>query len=155
MSPDGSVLYLSTNDGASFLRRDTPESRRFLGYWGAEVDVHPDNHRCLRSYRNSFGIVRGTDHGADQLLGTLLTHIDGDRWATISADGHYRGGKFTAIGETLGDGTTPDELAEIEQHLVYVALHDDGSQRTYTPAEFQKTFGWKNDPTRATLLALP
>ena len=33
-------------------------------------------------------------------------------------------------------------------------MHEDGSQRTYTPAEFAKTFGWKNNPEQATLLKL-
>ncbi len=28
----------------------------------------------------------------------------------------------------------------------------DGSQRTYTPADFAKTFGWQNDPEKAELL---
>lgn len=34
-------------------------------------------------------------------------------------------------------------------------MHDDGSQRTYTPAEFRAKFNWKNDPEKATLLKLP
>ena len=29
---------------------------------------------------------------------------------------------------------------------------ENGSQRTDTPAEFSKTFGWKNDPKKAELL---
>ncbi len=29
----------------------------------------------------------------------------------------------------------------------------DGSQRTYTPTDFAKTFNWKNDPEKAELLA--
>ena len=40
----------------------------------------------------------------------------------------------------------------VEDQIVYVALLPDGSQRTYTPAEFAKTFGWKNDPEKAELL---
>jgi hypothetical protein len=35
---------------------------------------------------------------------------------------------------------------------VYVAQTDDGRQETYTPAEFQKKYGWKNDPAKAILL---
>jgi Pyruvate/2-oxoacid:ferredoxin oxidoreductase delta subunit len=31
-------------------------------------------------------------------------------------------------------------------------LTDDGRQETYTPAEFQKQYGWKNDPSKAILL---
>ena len=42
----------------------------------------------------------------------------------------------------------------VEEHIVYVAMHDDGSQVTCTPAEFAQQFGWKNDPEKATLLKL-
>ena len=40
----------------------------------------------------------------------------------------------------------------VEDQFVYVALLPDGSQRTYTPAEFAKQFNWKNDPEKAELL---
>ena len=39
----------------------------------------------------------------------------------------------------------------VEEQIVYVALHEDGSQRTYTPAEFAAKFGWKNAPEKAEL----
>ena len=40
----------------------------------------------------------------------------------------------------------------VEDQIVYVAMLPDGSQRTYTPAEFAAQFGWKNDPDKAELL---
>ncbi len=40
----------------------------------------------------------------------------------------------------------------IEAHIVYVAQHDDGSQRTYTPTEFAAKFNWKNEPEKTELL---
>ena len=40
----------------------------------------------------------------------------------------------------------------VEEQFVYVAMLPDGSQRTYTPAEFAATFNWKNDPENAELL---
>ena len=40
----------------------------------------------------------------------------------------------------------------VEDQIVCVAMLADGSQRTYTPAEFAKTFGWKNDSEKAELL---
>ena len=52
----------------------------------------------------------------------------------FSDSGHYRG------------------RPGVEDQIVYVALLPNGSQRTYTPAEFAKTFGWKNDPEKAELL---
>jgi len=42
----------------------------------------------------------------------------------------------------------------VESQIVYVAMLDDGSQRTYTPAEFVKQFNWKNDPAKARLMKL-
>lgn len=38
--------------------------------------------------------------------------------------------------------------------IVYVAMLEDGSQHSYTPAEFAEKFGWKNAPEKATLLQL-
>jgi WD40 repeat protein len=35
---------------------------------------------------------------------------------------------------------------QVERHLVYVALTDDGRQETYTLDEFTNRFGWKNNP---------
>ena len=40
----------------------------------------------------------------------------------------------------------------MEEQIVYVAMLDDGSQRTYSPAEFAQRFGWKNEPDKAILL---
>jgi len=78
--------------------------------------------------------AQGYAVAADRKLGTLIPDIEGGHWLTVGSDGHYRGSEG------------------IERHLVYVALHDDGSLRTYTPAEFTARFGWKNDPERATFL---
>lgn len=69
-------------------------------------------------------------------LGTLFPVVGSEHWLVVGPTGHYRG--------TVG----------VEPNLVYVAMHDDGSQRTYSPAAFAEKFGWKNDPERATLLKL-
>ncbi len=42
----------------------------------------------------------------------------------------------------------------VEDHIVYVAELDNGSNITLTPAEFATRFAWKNDPEKATLLKL-
>ena len=49
-------------------------------------------------------------------------------------------------------GGKPFSLAAVR--VVYVALLEDGTQQTYTPAEFAAKFGWKNEPKKATLLTL-
>ena len=67
-------------------------------------------------------------------LGMLFPWLTGDQWLCLGPTGHYRG--------------SPG----VEDQFVYVALLPDGSQRTYTPAEFVAKFGWKNDPEKAELL---
>ena len=72
-------------------------------------------------------------------LGTLFPWLTGDHWLCLGPvlfffGGHYRG--------------SPG----VEDQFVYVAMLPDGSQRTDTPAEFAKTFNWKNDPEKAELL---
>lgn len=51
-------------------------------------------------------------------------------------DGHYRAS------------------AGIEDHIVYVAMLEDGSQVTLTPKAFAERFGWKNGPAKAQLMEL-
>jgi WD40 repeat protein len=48
----------------------------------------------------------------------------------IGVNGHYRGPKW------------------IEEEIVYLVETEGGRQETYTPAEFAKKFGWKNDPEK-------
>ena len=69
----------------------------------------------------------------------LFAWLTGDHWLCLGPVlffiwGHYRG--------------SPG----VEDQIVYVAMLPDGSQRTDTPAEFAKTFNWKNDPEKAELL---
>ena len=40
------------------------------------------------------------------------------------------------------------------EQLVVVALHTNGSLKTYSLEEFAETFGWKNDPSKVRLLKL-
>ena len=44
------------------------------------------------------------------------------------------------------------DIAGVEDQIVFVAMLPDGSQQTFTPADFAKTFGWKNDTEKAKLL---
>ena len=69
-------------------------------------------------------------------LGTLFPVVGGDGWLCVGPDGHYRGSEG------------------IEKHIVYVALLDDGSQKTCAPQAFADAFGWKNDPSKARLMKL-
>lgn len=44
--------------------------------------------------------------------------------------------------------------AKATVRFVYFTIFPDGSQRTYTSAEFANTSNWKNDPEKATMLQL-
>ncbi len=59
-------------------------------------------------------------------IGSLVPSMQDNQWMICSPDGFYRGSQ------------------DINAHVVYVAMHDDGSQRTYSPSEFEERFGWKN-----------
>ena len=84
--------------------------------------------------------MRAFDTRRNQRLGTLWPGLwDGttsDQWVCVGPTGHWRGSEKAVA------------------FLVYVALHNDGSQRTYSPTEFAEKFGWKNDTEKATLLKL-
>jgi hypothetical protein len=53
----------------------------------------------------------------------------------VSPEGHYRG--------------TP---ANIDREVLHVARIN-GHQETFTPEEFAKRFGWKNDPSKVRLIS--
>jgi WD40 repeat protein len=61
-----------------------------------------------------------------------LVSLRGGQWLAVRPDGHYRG--------SLG----------VEKELVYVVQTDAG-QEVLAPAEFEKKYGWKNDPQRVRL----
>jgi WD40 repeat protein len=69
-------------------------------------------------------------------LGVLLP---GDPFAqlTITADGHYRG--------------TP----RVDRQIMMVVQKRDGTSATLTPAEFERQYGWKNEPDKVHLLPPP
>jgi WD40 repeat protein len=61
--------------------------------------------------------------------------------ATIGANGDAR----------VWDVSTGKALSALKGHekdVVYVAITADG-QETFTPAEFERKFGWPNDPAKA------
>ena len=82
------------------------------------------------------GWAVGYDLKTRTRLGTLIPQLGDKHWICIGPNGHYVG----------SDG--------VAEHIVYVAITDAGHQETYTPAEFERTYGWHNDPAKARFLAL-
>ena len=78
----------------------------------------PDSRRIVGEQYNPFAIWT-YDVEQRRHLGTKFPFVSDNQGVTIGPDGHYRGSW------------------RIDEHLVYVALTDDGRQETYTPADFQ------------------
>jgi len=92
---------------------------------------HPDSRRLVG---NSSGVLRAYDAASHRRLGTLWPTLTDSNWLAIGPTGHCRGSEG------------------VEQHVVYVAQLDDGSNITLSPIEFANRFGWKNAPEKATLM---
>jgi serine/threonine protein kinase/WD40 repeat protein/formylglycine-generating enzyme required for sulfatase activity len=134
-SPDGQRLLTREGYGWTFVRGRDAQDRRLLGqHLGVTAQWHPDSRRFL-GWESGYGTV-GFDVEANRRLGMLFPWLTGDHWLCLGPTGHYRG--------------SPG----VEDQIVYVAMLPDGSQRTYTPAEFAEKYGWQNDPDKATLLQL-
>jgi WD40 repeat protein/formylglycine-generating enzyme required for sulfatase activity len=134
-SPDGQWLLSRELYNWTIVRGRDAQDRRLLGqFLGSSTQWHPDSRRFLGWEPSRYAMAYDVE--ANHRLGVLLPWITGDHWLCLGPTGHYRG--------------SPG----VEQQIVYVAMHDDGSQRTYTPAEFTQKFGWKNAPEKATLLQL-
>ncbi|MBC7816577.1 MAG: hypothetical protein IAG10_06795 [Planctomycetaceae bacterium] len=133
MSPDGQRLLAREGGNWTFVRGRDAQDRRLLGqHLGQTAQWHPDSRRFL-GWEYGYGTV-GFDVETNRRLGLLFPWLTGDHWLCLGPTGHYRG--------------SPG----VEDQFVYVAMLPDGSQRTYTPAEFAKQFNWKNDPEKAELL---
>ncbi|QDU94501.1 protein kinase domain-containing protein [Lignipirellula cremea] len=132
-SPNGQRLLTREWAGWTFVRGRDAQDRRLLGqHLGWTAQWHPDSRRFL-GWEGNYGTV-GFDVETNHRLGMLFPWLTGDHWLCLGPTGHYRG--------------SPG----VEDQFVYVAMLEDGSQRTYTPSEFAETFGWKNDPEKAELL---
>ncbi|HBJ33204.1 MAG TPA: hypothetical protein DDZ51_00270 [Planctomycetaceae bacterium] len=157
LAPDGSSLLVYDGGGRYFWRGATTDNRKSLGPLGSNPAWHPDSRRAI--VNRTSGIFTASSFGYDtstfEKLGTSLRHFPGGGWIVIGPEGHYRGGVLSAPGQPQGSGTTPEELAKIERHIVYTTLNEDGTRSLYTPAEFRATFNWQNDPNKATLLTVP
>ncbi len=126
---------------------------------------HPDNRRFLAD-QMTFG-VQGYDTERFHRLGHFFPRIESlapdeshplRHWLCLGPTGHVRGGPCEIPDVVAGLPTEPKNadgtLASLADLIVYVALHEDGSQRTYSPDEFALKFNWNNDPDRGTLLKL-
>lgn len=80
----------------------------------------------LFSHHPQFGF-RIFDANTLNQKGALVPFLSDSHWIVCSPQGHYHGSEG------------------IESLIAYVAMREDGSQKTYTPAEFAEQFGWRNN----------
>jgi WD40 repeat protein len=123
-SPDGKVLAC-TGSGPLTLWEASTDKVRTIDGGGLTVSWSPD----------SKVIACGTelwDCQSGQKRGMLIT-LERGHWLAVSPEGNYRG--------------SPG----IEQELQVVVQTDKG-QDTLTVEQFEKLYGWKNDPQKVRFL---
>jgi WD40 repeat protein/formylglycine-generating enzyme required for sulfatase activity len=132
------------------------DAERFhrLGHFFPQIEsLSPDDSRPRRHWLclGPTGHVRGGPCDAAEVVAGL-GHRREQRWSEPRATTEGLP-KPDAAANDAQEPTT-ETLAALADLIVYVALHDDGSQGTYSPDEFAQKFNWHNDPDRATLLKL-
>jgi WD40 repeat protein len=132
-APQGERLLISGTGGLAAVWDAHRDQTELLNLSVDLATWLPDGRQILAGHGRA-NVKLGFDSQSGQRLGTLIPVLGGAQWMVISPEGHYRGSE------------------SLDEHLVYVALTDDGRQETYTPAEFAAKFGWKNDPSHARLL---
>ncbi|HVW01014.1 MAG TPA: WD40 repeat domain-containing protein, partial [Planctomycetaceae bacterium] len=132
-SPDGKYLAATESEATAVIELATAQEFR-LPYAGV-IRWMPGTQILMLTPWNRDSEIIAYDVGRRRYEGTLLPLIDNKDHLCIGPDGHYRG--------------SPG----IEQHLVYIAEHEDGRLETYSPADFVRRFGWQNNPERAGLIS--
>jgi WD40 repeat protein len=134
-SSDGRVFALATSQATvelwrGDLRRRLRTLKSTAGYVRNFLGFTPDG-KLLTGLAGERLHVWETDTG--RLRGILLLgeHNNG---LTIAADGHYTGNE------------------QVERGIVVVVQKDDGTQEVLEPADFEKKYGWKNEPDKVHLL---
>lgn len=123
-SDAGIVCLWNTRTAQLLQRLAAPATRLFTDADYAARYVGPETVGQIELFRTS----------DEQAVGAFLMLRD-SKYCVVSANGHFRG-----------------SLA-VDRELVYVAVTDEDRQITLTPAEFEKRYGWKNNPSQVKLIA--
>ncbi|MGD0900612.1 MAG: SUMF1/EgtB/PvdO family nonheme iron enzyme, partial [Thermoguttaceae bacterium] len=129
-SPDDRTLAIGNKAGQIiFYDGDTGRLLRIIDTGTGSIDglAYTPGGRTVWAGGN--GPARQWDVTSGRPLVTAIAMPD-DRYALFSPEGHYRGSP------------------SLENDLRYVALTDGGEYLTLSGAEFEKQYGWKNDPAK-------
>ncbi len=136
-SRDGKRLYASGEGGLVLIDWASPKRKQlrnaptyFLrpGRWPQAVGGAGVNFQ-LPGGADAVGRVEADSHDS------VVLPLRNARMLVVAANGHYR---------VIGD--------EKDGELVYVVRTDEGDE-VLTPAQMEKRYGWKNDPSKVRLLA--
>lgn len=125
---DRELVVLGGAAGANVIDAGTLETSRTFPCVGSSAMLNRDRTRLFVS--DGAAGVRVYDVASKRLVSTVLYLRDGN-WAVLSPEGHY----------SCSEGA--------REWLYYVALTEDGSQITLAPDEFERRYGWRNDPEKA------
>jgi hypothetical protein len=124
---DGKTLLSAGASEICVWDPSTGELLRQFQSWG---DAFSFDGMLVTSRGPSTVAVRAVATG--DLLGTIVS-LRAGQYAVLESTGHWRGSESA------------------EKEFVYLVETESGDQLTLTPAEFADRFGWKNDPSKATL----
>jgi WD40 repeat protein len=127
-SPDGKTLA-SVGYGALTLWEAGTYTPRTIGGDGQPLGWSHDSR--IVAAGGERGTVELRERESGRLRATLFS-LEGSHWLALSPEGHYRGS------------------AGVEQQLQVVVQTEKG-QQTLTVEQFEKRYGWKNNPERVRL----
>ena len=130
-SPDDRFLASACQSDVDLFQKGTTESKAFRFF--ASPHWLSDGKRIFGG-DNSMAFVSAFDTKTMRRIGVLLPELPKGEYIAIGPDGNYTGSP------------------KCGEQAVVVALHDNGSLKTYSLDEFASTFGWVNDPAKVRFL---
>jgi serine/threonine protein kinase/WD40 repeat protein len=130
---DGRMLAFAHYGGIELWRSDLRERVRQLpsGYGMGQLTLSGDGKLIAGSTGDRLIFW---ETGSGRLRGTLLLGRRNNGLA-LTPEGYYTGN------------------VQVERGIVVVVQKEDGTQELMEPAEFERKYGWKNDPARVRLLS--
>jgi WD40 repeat protein len=131
-SPDGQLLAASHHGGTELWRPDLRKPLRSLqAKWGVYRIAFSRDGKRVAGWTGERHYLWETDTG--RLRGLLMLG-PWNHGLILTPDGHYTGN------------------AQVDRGIAVVVQKTDGTQELLEPADFEKKYGFKNDPRKVHLL---